>query len=49
MKNVEIYGICWKCERNLEELWDYTMSLADYQDPEREVRGSDGDGYIPLV
>ena len=38
MPEVKIYGICSECETSLENEWNYAMSLADADEPEREVR-----------
>ena len=49
MKRVVTYGICKQCERGLENLWDYTLSLVGSEDPAGEVRYSLGNGGLPLV
>ena len=54
MKKVKIYGICSKCEKGLEDLWDYALSLyalsvVDSEDPEGTIQYSVGNGRLPLV
>jgi len=49
MKRVVTYGICKQCERGLENLWDYAMSLVGPEDPEGTVWYNIRDGGVSLV